>query len=131
MAVVERVANGRPAEMLDTKPNDAGLIALCAAVEVKPDAPVQVVRGEMTYAVFNLDGEYYVTQDLCTHGPGSLSEGFIMDGEVECPFHQGRFDIRTGRATAAPCTEAVKTWAVHVVDGQICINPISARSAGA
>ena len=131
MTVVERVANRRPPEMLDTKPNDAGLIALCTAVEVKPDAPVQVVRGEMTYAVFNLDGEYYVTQDLCTHGPGSLAEGFIIDGEVECPFHQGRFDIRTGRATAAPCTEAVKTWPVQVVDGQICINPISPRSAGA
>jgi ethylbenzene dioxygenase ferredoxin subunit len=112
------------------KLDTVNLVALCDAAEVEPDAAIQVVLDGMAYAVFNLDGAYFVTADLCTHGPGSLAEGFIMDAEVECPFHQGRFDIRTGSATGAPCTEALKIWAVHVVDGKICIDPGAGRGEG-
>ena len=49
-----------------------------------------------------------MTQDECTHGPGYLSEGYIIDDEIECPFHQGRFHIPSGRATCAPATEPLK-----------------------
>ena len=107
----------------EIKSCEATLVPLCSAAEVKPDLPVQAVVNGVAYAVFNLDGDLYVTQDLCTHGPGSLAEGFVMDGEIECPFHQGRFDIRSGRATAAPCTEALEIWTPHVVDGTIYIDP--------
>jgi len=85
--------------------------------------PIQVVVEDMAYAVYNLDGQYYVTQDLCTHGPGSLAEGFIIGDEIECPFHQGRFHIPSGKASFAPCTEALKTWPVQVIDGVIHISP--------
>jgi nitrite reductase/ring-hydroxylating ferredoxin subunit len=102
-------------------------VALCSAAEVTPDTPVRVVVDHIAYAVFNLDGRFYATQDECTHGPGSLAEGFVMGAEIECPFHQGRFDIRTGRATAAPCTEALRVWTVHAIDGQLCIDPAEHR----
>lgn len=104
------------------------LVALCAAADVEPDAPVRVVRDNEAYAVFNLDGQFYATQDQCTHGPGSLAEGFVMGAEIECPFHQGRFDIRTGHATAAPCTQALRTWTVYAIDGQLFINPTEHRA---
>ena len=58
---------------------------------VREDTPVRVERDGRTYAVFNLSGQYHVTQDECTHGPGSLGEGWVEGEEVECPFHQGRF----------------------------------------
>jgi nitrite reductase/ring-hydroxylating ferredoxin subunit len=105
-----------------------GLVALCDAADVTPDMPLQVVVADVAYAVFNLDGHFHATQDQCTHGPGSLAEGFIMGCEIECPFHQGRFDIRTGRATAAPCTEALRVWTVHVIDGRLCIDPAEYRA---
>jgi len=50
------------------------LIALCAAAKVSDDLPVQVVRADQTYAVFCIEGRYFVTQDACTHGPGSLAK---------------------------------------------------------
>jgi nitrite reductase/ring-hydroxylating ferredoxin subunit len=103
------------------------LLPLCAATAVAPDAPVRVSSGDRTYAVFNVEGQFYVTEDQCTHGPGSLAEGFVIGTEIECPFHQGRFDIRTGRATAAPCIKAVRTWTVHAIDGQLCIDPAEQR----
>ena len=57
-------------------------------------------------AVFNLDGRFYVTDDTCTHGDASLCDGEIDcdDGVVECPYHQGAFEIATGRPAGAPCS---------------------------
>jgi nitrite reductase/ring-hydroxylating ferredoxin subunit len=112
----------------DTQLIETRLVALCAAAEVEPDTPVRVLRDNVAYAVFSVNGQFYVTQDQCTHGPGSLAEGFVMGTEIECPFHQGRFDIRTGRPTAAPCIEALRTWSVHAIDGQICIDPAEHRA---
>jgi nitrite reductase/ring-hydroxylating ferredoxin subunit len=111
----------------ETQITEARLVALCAAADVEPDTPVRVLLDNVAYAVFNLNGRFYVTQDQCTHGPGSLADGFVMGAEIECPFHQGRFDICTGRATAAPCTEALRTWTVHALDGQIFIDPAEHR----
>jgi nitrite reductase/ring-hydroxylating ferredoxin subunit len=105
-----------------------GLVALCAAADVTADMPLRVVVADSAYAVFNLDGQFFATQDQCTHGPGSLAEGFVMGAEIECPFHQGRFDIRTGRATAAPCTQALRIWTVHTIDGRLCIDPAEYRA---
>ena len=114
----------------DTQLIETRLVALCAAADVEPDTPVRALLGDVAYAVFSVNGQFYVTQDQCTHGPGSLAEGFVIDTEIECPFHQGRFDIRTGQPTAAPCTEALRIWTVHVVDGQICIDPAEHRRFG-
>ena len=72
-------------------------------------------------AVFNVGGEFYVIDDLCTHGPGSLSEGYIEDDVVECNFHNGQFNIRTGEVVAPPCMVPVKTYPVLVVDGKVTI----------
>ncbi len=105
-----------------------GLVALCDATEVTPDLPLRVVMNGVAYAVFNLEGQFYATQDECTHGPGSLAEGFLMGAEIECPFHQGRFDIRSGCATAAPCTVALRVWSVHCIDGRLCIDPAEHRT---
>lgn len=113
----------------ETQITQAQFVALCAAAEVEPDTPVRVVLDTVAYAVFNVDGQFYVTQDHCTHGPGSLAEGFVMGTEIECPFHQGRFDIRTGQATAAPCTLALRTWTVHAIDGQLLIDPAEHHGA--
>ncbi len=97
------------------------LLDVCGVADVSPDLPFKAeVEGEEV-AVFEVDGQYYVTQDLCTHGPGSLSEGYVDGDEIECPFHQGKFSIRTGMPTGAPCTIALKTWKVRVRADRICV----------
>lgn len=106
--------------------SETALIPLCLVADVSADLPVRVEQGGIAYAVFLVDDLPYVTADLCTHGPGSMSEGYVENGEVECPFHQGRFDIRTGQPTAAPCVEALRTWPARVVDGQVCIERAAA-----
>ena len=61
----------------------------------------------------------YALYDLCTHGAAKLSDGYVEDGCVECPLHQGTFDIRTGAPCKAPVTEAVRTFPVRVVAGRV------------
>ncbi len=102
--------------MIDT----GALVDLCAVEDVDPETPFKASIDGQDVAVFQIDDRYYVTEDLCTHGPGSLSEGYVEGEEVECPFHQGRFNIVTGEATAAPCTIALKTWAACAKNGRVC-----------
>ena len=102
---------------------DSKLIPLCDVSSVAPGCALRAENEGCIYAVFNVEGKLFVTQDECTHGPGTLSEGYVIDDEVECPFHQGRFHIPTGQATCAPATEPLKTWKTEVVDGRVCINP--------
>jgi nitrite reductase/ring-hydroxylating ferredoxin subunit len=96
-------------------------IELCSTSEVAPGGALKVERGELTLAVFNLEGEFYVTDDTCTHGPGSLSEGYIEGDVVECNFHNGQFNIKTGEVVAPPCMVPVKTYRTVVEDGKVFI----------
>lgn len=81
--------------------------------------PVAVVAAQKPVALFRLGDEMFALHDLCTHGHARLSEGFVEDGCVECPLHQGLFDIRTGTPRCAPVTEAVCSYPIRVVDGQV------------
>lgn len=97
-------------------------IALCRAGEVQAGSAIRVEKGSLVLAVFNLEGEYFVTDDTCTHGPGSLSEGCIEGDVVECDFHNGAFNIRTGAVAAAPCMIPLKTYRTVVdADGFVSI----------
>jgi naphthalene 1,2-dioxygenase system ferredoxin subunit len=70
-------------------------------------------------ALYELDGDILATDDICTHAYAKLSDGWMERGEIECPLHAGRFDIRTGKATAPPCIDDLKTYPVRVEDGEI------------
>ena len=96
-------------------------LELCSAADVAPGTALKVETDGLTLAVFNVGGTFYVTDDACTHGPGSLSEGYIEDDVVECNFHNGQFSIRTGEVVSPPCMVPVKTYPALVVDGKVTI----------
>lgn len=73
-------------------------------------------------AIFNLEGELYAIEDVCTHDGGPLVEGDVVNGcQVQCPRHGARFDIRTGAALSMPAFEATNTLAVEVNDGDVFV----------
>src|SRR2546429_941947 len=110
--------------MTDTAPHPSGRtqIELCSTADVAIGTAIKVERAGLELAVFNVDGEFHVTDDHCTHGPGSLSEGFIDGDCVECNFHQGVFNIRTGAVVQPPCMVPVKTYPATVIDGAVYID---------
>jgi naphthalene 1,2-dioxygenase system ferredoxin subunit len=70
-------------------------------------------------AIYLVGGTVYATANRCTHGDASLCDGFLEGHEIECPHHQGRFDVRSGAATAAPAEVALATWPARLVDGRV------------
>jgi nitrite reductase/ring-hydroxylating ferredoxin subunit len=98
-------------------------IRLCATDDVDFNGALQVETGDLILAVFNVEGTFYVTDDTCTHGPGSLSEGYLEGHRIECDFHNGAFDVRTGEVVDPPCMIPVKTYKVTVEDDAVFIDP--------
>ena len=95
---------------------------LCGVAEVEAGQVIKVEAAGLVLAVFNLEGQFFVTDDTCTHGPGSLSEGCIIGDAVECNFHNGVFDIRTGEVLAPPCLTPLKTYPVRIEGGRVFIS---------
>ena len=87
--------------------------------EVAPGCARRLIVGDDEIALFNVDGEFYATNDICTHEEASLSEGELFGHVVECPLHGARFDVRTGKALSLPAVYPVKTYPTRVVDGQV------------
>ena len=96
-------------------------LELCSTADVAPGAALKVEIGDLALAVFNVGGEFYVTDDQCTHGPGSLSEGEVDGDVVQCNFHGGEFNIRTGEVVSPPCMVPIKTYPTTVVGGKVTI----------
>lgn len=95
---------------------------LCASTDLPEGEVRQVDLGDgRVLAVYRMDGEVFATDDLCSHGDASLADGEIEDGKIVCPYHMGSFDIRTGEAVAAPCSIAIRTYAVREHEGDIVL----------
>lgn len=94
-----------------------------AAAEELPDGDVvgRVLHGR-EIALYRLGDEVFATDATCTHGNASLCGGFVEpDGSIECPLHQGRFDIRSGRALCAPLTQDLTVHPVQLVGGRVLV----------
>lgn len=79
-----------------------------------------MVKG-MAVMIANVEGEFFATQDTCTHAQASMSAGHLHGFMIECPRHGGAFDLRTGEAKILPVVTALKTYKVIVEDGKIYI----------
>lgn len=80
---------------------------------------IGVIVAGREIALYELDGDILATDDICTHAYAKLSDGWMEKGEIECPLHAGRFDIKTGKATAPPCVDDLKTYPTRVEGGEI------------
>ena len=80
---------------------------------------VQVAGKEI--ALYEVGGEVFATDNICTHGHARLSDGFLEGREIECPLHQGRFDVCSGQALCAPLTENIKTYTVRIENMRVML----------
>ena len=78
------------------------------------------VNGEKV-CIANVEGRYYAIGNVCTHMGGPLAEGKIEGFEVQCPWHDSKFDIRTGNVVRPPAMRAEPTYEVKVEDNNILI----------
>jgi 3-phenylpropionate/trans-cinnamate dioxygenase ferredoxin subunit len=88
-------------------------IRIASAQDLQDDEVMAVTVGSARIALYRSAGEFFATDNRCTHAEASMSEGYLEDGCIECPLHQARFDIRTGKALCAPATVDLRTHSVR------------------
>ena len=94
----------------------------CAIEDIEEEDLIRWDHAGRTFAIYHgPDGSFYCTDGLCTHEQVHLSDGLVMDFEIECPKHNGVFDYRSGEALRAPACDALSTYPVKVVDGRVMV----------
>ncbi|HSV70935.1 MAG TPA: non-heme iron oxygenase ferredoxin subunit [Methylibium sp.] len=105
-------------------PTATTVLRLCGTDAVEDGLGLRVdIDGRPPLAVFRLGDAFFVTDDTCSHGDASLSEGTVEDGHVECPWHSGRFCLKSGAALTFPAVTPIRAYAVVVRDGAVFIDP--------
>lgn len=96
--------------------------AVADADAIGDDEAIGVTVGTLQVAVCRSGGELHAVHNVCTHQYALLSDGYVEDGCIECPLHQGRFELATGNAMCAPVTEPVKVYPVKVEAGKVYVD---------
>ncbi|MBC7938399.1 MAG: non-heme iron oxygenase ferredoxin subunit [Chitinophagaceae bacterium] len=95
---------------------------LAAADDVPDGDVVGRVADGTEVALYRIGDEVFATDALCTHGNANLCGGFVEpDGSIECPLHQGRFDIRSGKALCEPLEHDLRVHAVRLEGGRVLV----------
>ncbi len=94
-------------------------VNVAPAAELPPGSSRVVNVENAQIAVFNLEGQYYAIEDVCTHDGGELASGTCEGDAIVCPRHGARFSIKTGAVLAPPAYEPVATFPVRVENGMV------------
>jgi 3-phenylpropionate/trans-cinnamate dioxygenase ferredoxin subunit len=87
---------------------------IASVQDVEDDSAIALTIGQAQLALYKCEGEYFLSDGICTHGHAMLADGYVEDGCVECPLHQARFDLRTGEPQCAPATVPIKVYPVRI-----------------
>ncbi len=97
-------------------------VKVCRADDLPPGEMLAVAIDSLPpMALYNVDGEFFATSNICTHAVATLTDGYLEGDQIECPMHGGMFSVRTGEATHHPCFEPIATYAVKLRDGDIFV----------
>ena len=96
-------------------------IEVCKDTEIEMDDLKRFDHENKTFCIYKLEDGFYATDGLCTHEEVHLEDGLVMHNEIECPMHQGIFDIKTGKAISEPACVDLKTYETKVENNKIYI----------
>ena len=100
----------------------AGWTRVARLEEIPEGGAIESEAGGVEIALYRVDGEVYATDASCTHQHARLADGFLEGCEIECPLHQARFDVRSGRALCPPADRDLRIYAVRIVNGEVEID---------
>lgn len=114
-----------------TPPDDAGWLEICAADRLGFEEAVRIDHGKKTYALYrDAGGAWFATDGICTHGHTHLADGLVKGSIIECPKHNGRFNLSDGSPARAPICCGLCTYPVENRNGRIFFNPTLAGGSG-
>ncbi|MFL6497208.1 MAG: Rieske 2Fe-2S domain-containing protein [Nitrososphaera sp.] len=89
--------------------------------DIEPSQMKEVEVNGQNICLVNVEGKYYAIGSICTHEGGPLADGTLEGYEVECPWHNSKFDVRTGEVTSPPASEPEPAYEVKVEGNSILI----------
>lgn len=109
-----------------TPTGQSGWVDVCGLDALTDGQVARVDHDDTTYALYRLDGAYFATDGICTHSRQvHLADGLVIDDQIECPKHNGRFRIADGQPTRAPVREAIPCRPVRVEGTRVQLNSAS------
>ncbi len=96
-------------------------VKACATVDIDQGGCRVVDIDDVMIVIFNLDGEFYAIEDVCTHDGGELATGCVKGESIECPRHGAKFNIKTGAVETAPAYEPVDTFPIKIENGDVWV----------
>ena len=96
-------------------------VRVASVNDLEDDETMQVDVGDEQVLLAKLGGEFYAIGEECTHEGGPLSQGWVEDGQVECPLHGAQFDLKSGGFTAPPASDPVKSYPVRVEGDDVLV----------
>ena len=99
----------------------ADWIHACACDEIDEEDLIRWDQEGQTYAIYNAEDGFYCTDGMCTHKATHLEQGLLTGHVIECPLHQGRFDIRSGKVVSPPPYKELNTYPVKTENGQLYV----------
>jgi MocE subfamily Rieske [2Fe-2S] domain protein len=116
----------------DIKPDREGWLEICAAADLGPEDVIRFDHGKKTFALIRDDaGSLYATDGICTHGNTHLAEGLVKGRIIECPKHNGRFNLADGSPARPPICRGLATYPIEERKGRIWLNVLKSGGDGA
>jgi Na+-transporting NADH:ubiquinone oxidoreductase subunit F len=116
----------------DAKPDAQGWVEICAAADLGPADVIRFDHGKKTYALYRDDeGRLYATDGVCTHGNTHLADGLVKGKIIECPKHNGRYNLVDGSPARAPVCRGLATYPLEERQGRLHLNLLRVGGAGA
>ncbi|MCK5704197.1 MAG: NADH:ubiquinone reductase (Na(+)-transporting) subunit F, partial [Cyclobacteriaceae bacterium] len=108
----------------EAKLQSNGFIEVCPADALQVSEVLRFDFDHSTYAIYHTEkkGEFYATDGICTHGSTHLAEGLVIGDQIECPKHNGRFDVTDGSTQRPPVCVSLLTYEVKIEDDKIWLN---------
>src|SRR5579863_1587440 len=100
-------------------PQEPQWVRVASRADLGDGEMLGVTAGKAQIALYDVDGEVYATDNVCSHAFAMLSDGWLDGDQIECPLHAGRFDVKTGKGLGPPIPCDIKSYKVRVVGGQI------------
>lgn len=97
-------------------------VKACAADEIDEEDLIRWDYDGRTFALYNTAAGFFATDGLCTHEAQHLEDGIVIGQVIECPLHQGRFDIASGKALSAPVCVDLQTYPVKMEAGCLFVD---------
>ncbi len=106
---------------MSVETEDINWVVACRVDDIDEEDVMRFDHAGSTFAIYRIAQGFFASDGWCTHEHTHLADGFVIDSEIECPLHQGRFDIPSGKPKSPPVCVRLKTYPVKVEGDQVLL----------